>query len=426
MKINNDFTNERVPNSARASLFTVTMINIGIMATLSQFLLGATLGHSMTFSQAMLSTAIGSAILSFIGIGLGIIGAREGLTTSLLIRYCGFGNVGSTLVTVAIIISLLGWFGIQNSVFANALNYLTNDKLGFSFSALLSGIMLTVMVSFGFRVLGFTAIISIPLFFIVTGCIACNILNEFGLSKIRELYPSEIILTVGEGATIVAGGYITAALTMPDISRYCINERHAFWMVILSIIVGEFIINGFAVLISQALNTEDIVTIMTQVAGWLGLASVILSTIKINNTNLYSSTLSLACITENILGKRYNYIILTIILGVIGTLLYVLGILEKFTDFLTLLGVIFLPITGIILCDYYFFKKKTIIIEGEISPSSTHLIKKIFSPALISSIAGVICGLNVEIGIQSINSLVIASVLYCIITLIVKKRREIV
>lgn len=425
MKTNNDFTNERVPVSARTSLFTVTMINIGIMATLSQFLLGATLGHSMTFSQAMLSTAIGSVILSFIGIGLGIIGAREGLTTSLLIRYCGFGNIGSTLASVVIIFSLLGWFGIQNSVLANALNFLTNDKLGFSLSALLSGIVFTVMVSFGFRVLGFTAIISVPLFFIVAGSIAYNILIEFGWSEIKDLYPSEITLTVGEGATIVAGGYITAALTMPDISRYCINERHVFWMVILSIIVGEFIINGLAVLISQAMNTEDIVIIMTQVAGWLGLASVILSTIKINNTNLYSSTLSLACITENILGKKYNYVILTILLGAIGTLLSVLGILEKFTDFLTLLGVVFPPITGIILCDYYFLKRKKIIIEGEISPSSTHSIKKILTPALISSIAGAICGLKVEIGIQSINSLVVASVLYYIMTLIIKKRREI-
>ncbi|CAK8742632.1 Cytosine permease [Sodalis praecaptivus] len=160
MKGKNNFTNDRVPNSARASLFTVTIINIGIMATLSQFLLGATLGHSMTFSQAMLSTAIGSSILSFIGVGLGIIGAKEGLTTSLLIRHYGFGNLGSTLISIAIIISLLGWFGIQNSVFANALNYLTNNKFGFTVSAFLSGIILTVMVSFGFKVFGNIAICS--------------------------------------------------------------------------------------------------------------------------------------------------------------------------------------------------------------------------------------------------------------------------
>lgn len=43
----------------------------------------------------------------------------------------------------------------------------------------------------------------------------------------------------------------------------------------LSIIIGEFIVNGLAILIARALNTADIVTIMSQTAGGIGLITVI-------------------------------------------------------------------------------------------------------------------------------------------------------
>lgn len=52
-------------------------------------------------------------------------------------------------------------------------------------------------------------------------------------------------------------------------------------MTLTSIIIGEFIVNGIAILIAHALDTHDVVTIMGQTAGWIGLLTVILSAIKL-------------------------------------------------------------------------------------------------------------------------------------------------
>lgn len=60
---------------------------------------------------------------------------------------------------------------------------------------------------------------------------------------------------------------------------------------LMTIIAGEFIVNGLAIMIARTLQTADVVTIMSQVAGGVGLLVVILSTLRVNDLNLYSSSL---------------------------------------------------------------------------------------------------------------------------------------
>lgn len=160
-----DYSLSRLPLSAKSSFLSVTLIRVGAITTLAQFMLGATLGHAMTFSQAMLATLLGSLLLQFISLGLGIAGAREGLSISLLARWCGFGRVGSVIIGSGIAISLLGWFGILNAVFANSLNHMLGDYLSFKWAAAISGMVFTLLVAFGFKALSWTAKLAVPLFF---------------------------------------------------------------------------------------------------------------------------------------------------------------------------------------------------------------------------------------------------------------------
>src|SRR5690606_18862046 len=96
---------------------------------LSQFLLGATLGYAMGFWDAALAFLLGSLILEVVIILVGIIGQREGMQTSLLTRWTGFGEVGSSFVGLAIAMSLIGWFGIQSAISAESLDTLMPDVM---------------------------------------------------------------------------------------------------------------------------------------------------------------------------------------------------------------------------------------------------------------------------------------------------------
>ncbi|MFJ5491547.1 purine-cytosine permease family protein [Pectobacterium carotovorum] len=413
-----DYPVSRVPLSVRLPFLNVALVHIGMLTALDQFMLGAVLGHSMTLGQAFLAIFIGSAIFGVVTVGLGYAGMKEGMSGSLLARWCGFGRIGSVLIGLVIAVSLIGWFGVQNAVFAKALNFAMADKLGFGWSAALSGIALTLLVAFGFRALRFTAKIAVPMFVIVVGYISIMTLSGHNIAELIASAPNGEAISISAGTTMVVGGCIVASLITPDMTRYSQKGKHVFWMTMLSIIVGEFMVNGLAIIIARALNTADVVTIMSQAAGGIGLIAVIFSTLRVNDINLYSSSLGIANAIEGVTGKKLRYVSITLVIGLIGTLLSVAGILDRFIDFLTLLGVLFPPIIGVMLVDYYILRThKTLLetsrAEGQLPDSAqTPLIGW---PAIIASTVGAIVGLAFEWGVPAFNSLLAASLLYLLI-----------
>lgn len=414
-----DFVSSRVPDSARLSLFSVAIVRIGATTSLVQFMLGATLGHSMTLPQAMLATLLGSLILEFISLGLGIAGAREGLSTSLLSRWCGFGRYGSVMIGLAIAMSMLGWFGVQNAILAKgaiyALDLEHDNPRVFGWAAAACGMLLTVLVAFGFRGLNWTAKVAVPLFFLVIAWICIDLVRGRDIVALFVSPPGGSPLSLGAGATVVAGGYMVFAIVSPDMSRYCRSGRHVFWMMTLSILVGEFIVNGVSILVAKAMDTADVVTIMTRSAGWLGLMSALLSAVKINDINLYSSTLGFANTLEGLTGRKWSYRRLTLLLGVVGTGISIMGILDQFTQILTLFGVVFPPIAGVMLIDYYILRSHRAILD---STRSKGLLPDAAStpaigwPAIMAWVAGSLSGLLVQWGIPSLTSLLVSSALY--------------
>ncbi len=159
-----DYPLSRVPQDKRVSFLSVAIVHMGMLTALDQFMLGAVLGNSMTLADAFTAILIGSIIFGVVTYGLGLAGMREGISGSLLARWCGFGRLGSVLIGIVVAVSLLGWFGIQNAIFAKSLDFALGHKLGFGLAAALSGSLLTILVAFGFKALRIAARIAVPMY----------------------------------------------------------------------------------------------------------------------------------------------------------------------------------------------------------------------------------------------------------------------
>ena len=86
----------------------------------------------------------------------------------------------------------------------------------------------------------------------------------------------------------------------------------------------------------------------------------VVSTVKLNNLNLYSSSLGFSTLVHALRMKRgvaVDRVRLTWWVGIASTLLSTLGILDHFIGFLVLLGVAIPPIAGIMLVDYYLLRR---------------------------------------------------------------------
>lgn len=423
--VGDDYSLTRVPMSARQSLWSITIVRVGALATISQFMLGAALGYGMTFWQAFWATMLGSVILQVISFLLGYAGAREGLSTSLLSRWTGFGKYGSSIIGAVIAISCVGWFGVQNSVFANGIVQATGGALSMPIAATLTGLSVTVLVIFGFKLLSIVATITVPAFLLVVGIGIYQVLSEHSLVDLIAAPPAGEALTMGAAATMVAGGFIIGAVITPDFSRFAKSGKDVFWMATIGVLIGELGINMIAVLLALAARTNDVVSIMVTTSGWIGALVVILSTVKINNLNLYSSSLGFTNIFDSIFNIKLNRGMVTLVIGIIGTVLSVLGILDYFVDFLVFLGVLVPPIAGIMVVEYFILRThRQALDETRKNGTLPENVERLHPMTLIAWAAGFAAGYLIPIGIPSINSLVISGAAYYIGAVIIKKNNQ--
>ncbi|MBP2076898.1 purine-cytosine permease family protein [Oceanobacillus polygoni] len=424
-KIGDDYSLSRVPMSARQSLWSITIVRVGALATISQFILGASLGYGMTFWQAFWATMFGSIILQVISFLLGYAGAREGLSTSLLSRWTGFGRYGSSIIGGVIAVSCIGWFGVQNSVFAEGLVQATGGKLSLPVAATLTGLSITVLVIFGFKLLSITATIAVPAFLLAVSFGIYNLLSGHSIPDLISTAPAGEALTMGAAATMVAGGFIIGAVITPDFSRFAKSGKDVFWMSTIGVLIGELGINMIAVLMALAARTNDVVSIMVQTSGWLGALVVVLSTVKINNLNLYSSSLGFTNIFDSVFKIKLNRGMVTLVIGIIGTVLSVLGILDHFVSFLVFLGVLVPPIAGIIVVEYFILKtNRKILDETRKNGTLPSNVEKMHPITIIAWASGFAAGYMITVGIPSINSLLVSGVVYYLGALMIKKGKN--
>jgi cytosine permease len=367
----------------------------------------------MTFGQAALALLLGSIILEVIMCIVGIIGQKEGLNTALLARWTGFGEIGASLVGLAIGISLIGWFGIQSAISAESLSVLMPGVMPVWVWSLLFGLAVTAIVAFGFKGMQWLANVTVPLFLILVGW---SVITELTKHDIVELMTGPApgpTMSVWTGTGIVAGGLIVGAIITADMTRFNRSKADVVKQTVVGVSLGEFVIGLSGVLLAHAAASGSIVAIVTSSIGAVGLIIVITGTLKINDWNLYSSTLGLVNFISTTFNRYLHRVTTTIVLGVAGSVLAAAGILGRFTEFLIILGVAFPPIAGIMVAEYFVVRRWRAELDATRAEGTLPATAPRIVPATIVIWAvSALVGYFVTWGIPPVISLVVSMVLY--------------
>ncbi|MFG3442587.1 purine-cytosine permease family protein [Nonomuraea sp. NPDC047897] len=413
-----DYPLERVPADARYPWFNVAVQRFGQLSDLTQFLLGATLGAGLSFWGAFWAFTLGSVILEVVCIFVGIAGMREGLSTSMLARWTGFGRYGATLIGVVIMLSLFGWFGVQTAVFAAGLHSIMSWLPLWAWS-LVAGLGVTLLVIRGFKAMGLTAFVTVPAFLGLAGWAMWVEMSRHDLGALVASPPFGEPISIATGATIVAGSYIVGAVTTPDMTRFNRNTGDVVKQTLVGISLGEYVLGLAGVLLAYAVKSSDVIAIITASSGVVGVIVLITATVKINNWNLYSATLGLLTAVESTIGVRLNRVTVTLGIGILGSLLAAAGILERFTDFLLILGVITPPIAGIMVAEYFVLRRWRPVLDASRAAGRLPDTEPTWVPAtLVIWVAAAVFGWLSEqhqwFGIPALNSLLLAGVAYVV------------
>lgn len=416
-----DYAVTRVPEDKRYSWFNVATQRFGQLSALAQFFLAATIGVGMSFWDAILAITIGSVLLEIVTIFVGIAGMKEGLSTSVLARWTGFGAKGSALVGLAMAVSLTGWFGVQNEVFAQGLTSITG--MPFWVACLVGGIGVTLIVAYGFKFMGWVAYVTVPAFLALCIWAVSVELGKHDVGTLMTEGPVGQPISLAAGATIVAGGFIVGAVMTPDMTRFNRSVGDVVKQTIVGVTLGEYFVGVIGVLLAHALKLQlaeagGVIAIIQTSTGTIGVIVLILSILKINDWNLYPSTLGVTNAFQTLFGMRVNRVNVTLILGAAGTLLSIFHITTKFMDFLMLLGVVFPPIAGIMIVDYFILKtwRKELDesrAKGELPKQADNFVLGGIIAWVAGALVGHYTGLkDVNIGIPAINSLAATMIVY--------------
>jgi cytosine permease len=343
MASDNNYSLGPVPNSARKSVASLTMVMLGLTFFSASMWTGGTLGTGLSFDDFLLAVLIGNLILGIYTSCLGYIGASSGLSTHLLARF-SFGSKGSWLPSLILGGTQVGWFGVGVAMFSIPVHKATG--IDTNILILVSGLLMTATVYFGISALMILSAIAVPAIAILGGYSVNEAVNSVGgIDGLRAVTPAEP-MEFSTALVLVVGSFISAGTLTADFVRFGKKPRSAVFVTMAAFFVGNSLMFLFGAAGAAATGQSDISEVM--IAQGLLIPAIIVLGLNIWTTNdnaLYASGLGFS----NITGLPSKY--LSMINGVVGTLC-ALWLYNNFVGWLTFLSAAIPPIGGIIIADF--------------------------------------------------------------------------
>jgi cytosine permease len=268
-----------------------------------------------------------------------------------------FGSVGAKVIAAILSLDMFCWFALNTEIFGSSVRSTVTTVVGMHLSKpaliIVAGIVITLVTIFGYRSVEKLAFLAVPLLSgILVSYFVYNLAStSFAAAMVRP--PLSKSIAYATAISIVSGSYLNLSVLLPDFTRYAKNGWHAAVAVLVGICLGLPVVVLLACYLTAATGESDFIKLML-IRGW-GLAAIFVIAVtcwKNMNSCLYSASLNLASIIRH--TPKWK---LTVIAGIGGTIVALVGIADRYVSFLILLSIIVPPITGVYTADYLSRKK---------------------------------------------------------------------
>ncbi len=397
-------TLERVTNEERKSWLSVAAIEAGVLICVPSLMLGGMLAGAMPMNQALLAGTVGYVIAVLLTAVIGMEGYDLGIPLCVL-SLSSFGKKGGKYVaTTLLVLSLMGWFAVQayvcGSAFSNMLSGFLRIEVPVGVSVLVWGIIMLLTAVYGIDALKWLNYAAVPALVLVTmlGCFLA--VQKFSLSGLDTPVTQTMTFLGGVGLTFSFNA--TGMVIAPDYTRYNKSRKDAAKSMILGILPAGLLMFYMGAVMSKLTGLYDISLIMGEVGiPILGIVVLILATWTSNTTNAYSAGISMVMLFNLKDDKRA---VTTLVAGVAGTILALLGLSSYFEEVLNVLGYAFAPMAGILIADYW------ILMKGR--PESWKETPGVDISGLVSWCIGVVVSVAIPYGLPVLNGLIVAGAVY--------------
>ena len=425
-------SNFSIPAEQRQKWYSIAMVWIGAMICVSSLMVGGMLGNGMKLGTCALTIVVGYGIVCIYMCFMGMQGCDTGLPTAVMAGGSLGEKGGKYVISAILALACIGWFGIQAAVCGASFSAMMESMTGLDIPAWLSsiiwGIIMVASASFGFKGLKWLNYIAVPLLIIVLiyGLVVTMVTHD-GAAAIAAYEPAQP-LTLLSGINITVGSFAIGGSLAGDYCRFAKNRSDVIKSSVVGVLPSGLLILLIGAVLSIVTGEYDISVVLTA-AGVpaIGLVALIAATWTTNVTNAYSGGLSLS----NLVGLDESRSRgCTAIAGLVGTILAAVGIMSKFTAFLTLLCALIPAFVGVIIADYWIVgkgkKENFVIRDGIFAPGMIAFLVGAFVACLTGgtfTYFEALAFLNVPFFIGPINGLVLSMVLYVILVSVTGKNK---
>ena len=411
--LGNEYEHEPVPQSARRSTFSVSMVWLGFPMIITGAMTGSIMVAGMGFKSALIAMLVGNALMfAYVG-SLGMLGTARGVNFAL-VASAVFGKKGYILASGLLSSLLLGWYAVQTGITGNLIH--TAFQLNYLTVTVIAGMLYFGITFVGIRGLHWIGLVSVPLFVVLGGWVAFDSAAGAGWDKVFAYAGTQpdMPMAFGIGLTIVITLFVDAGTVTADFNRWAADQKSSLiatfcafpFANLLAMLVGGVMTAALAVPSPQPFGLDNMFGYMlAQNKPWLSVIAFVFLFCNLGSVCahcLYNSAVGWSRIGN---GRMRLF---AVALAVVGIVIAAANVWALFIPWLSLLGILVPPIGAIILADLYYVRPGAAIkadwrpqafvawIVGSFVAYLVETFAPQFSTAISAFIAGGLCYLGLS------------------------------
>ncbi len=398
-----DHTLNNVPDTSRKKWLPIFVVLLGFTFLSTTMAAGANLGIAFMLKDLIKILLVGSLILSMYTALISGISAKTGLNSVLLARY-SLGTYGAKWADIVLGGTQVVWYAVQSAymgdIFCRGLGLEEYFVPITIFWSIFMGAF-ALWGTKGMEIIGYLAVP--PFLYLAYKLPALGISAAGGVGNLFLIEPLTT-MTFSAAVTTVVGTFVSGGTNAPNWARFAKTPKQAFTASFLAFFIGTIVMVACGMIGGLAIQVGDMVEIMMNMG--IIVMGVVILIFNIWTTN--TATAYAFGVAASEFFNKPNKAPFVIGGLVIATIMAVTGIYNVFMSFLIALGVFIPPLGGIIIGDYFYSWKKAFPKIEFVKFRKARYANWI---AYIVSTVGAYISSVYEIGIPSLNGIILAIVL---------------
>ncbi|MFJ7978137.1 purine-cytosine permease family protein [Peribacillus sp. JNUCC 23] len=429
-EMKDDYSLDRVPRQQRnMGWLSITNITFGIATAIFYFQMGSVMALQFGAINAIISSIYAIIVAGILGTFIAYLSAKSGMNVNLLSRGGGFGYIGASLTSFIYATNFIMYCAFEGLILVSAIHTFFPVIPEWALIVLFGTIVIPLNW-FGIKQLDKLQKWSLPIFavFLVTAIIVSIYTPSVYEGSFWTYMPDGV--QVGGKALLLCIGMHhgimgLTALLASDYARFLKPKDIKVGSVAIGFIPQIFcfgVMGGLGIWFGVRLGEPNPGVYIVLLLGIGGALFTMLTQLRINVTNIYSSSLSLSNFFENIFkftpGRRFW----VIVSGISAIVLMLCDIVDHLDTAMTFQGVFLLAWAAILVTDAMVVKKLLKIGPGYYEARQKYLYK--WNPVgvvslLIASGLGTIAALGYMGAFLQSTAAFFAAILAAILTVII-------